>query len=98
MAAAAGRQQQGGSSRAAAAGRQQQGGRLRLFLLPGYSPELNPDELVWNGLKNHALGKVTHTDKATMRKAAEGYLRSLQRSPQRIKALFQKPSVRYAAA
>ncbi len=77
---------------------QQQGGRLRLFLLPGYSPELNPDELVWNGLKNHALGKVTHTDKATMRKAAEGYLRSLQRSPQRIKALFQKPSVRYAAA
>jgi hypothetical protein len=53
---------------------------------------------VWNGLKNHALGKVTHTDKATMRKAAEGYLRSLQRSPQRIKALFQKPSVRYAAA
>ena len=24
-------------------------GRLRLFYLPPYSPELNPDELVWNG-------------------------------------------------
>lgn len=36
---------------------------LRLLLLPGYSPELNPDELVWNGLKNHALGKLPHRDK-----------------------------------
>lgn len=76
----------------------QQEGRLRLFLLPGYSPDLNPDELVWNGVKNHALGKLAHSDKPTMRKAATSYLRSLQRSPERIKAIFQKPSVRYAAA
>ena len=26
-------------------------GKLRLFFLPPYSPELNPDELVWNHLK-----------------------------------------------
>ena len=76
---------------------EQQEGRLRLFLLPGYSPDLNPDELVWNGVKNHALGKLPHKDKPTMRKAAQSYLRSLQRSPERIKAIFQKPSVRYAA-
>lgn len=77
---------------------EQQKGRLQLFLLPGYSPDLNPDELVWNGVKNHALGKLAHSDKPTMRKAATSYLRSLQRSPERIKAIFQKPSVRYAAA
>jgi transposase len=76
---------------------EQQEGALLMFLLPGYSPDLNPDELVWNGLKNHALGKLPHHDKPTMRKAAQSYLRSLQRSPQRIRALFQKPSVRYAA-
>jgi transposase len=29
--------------------------RLRLFLLPAYSPELNPDERVWNDLKNNAI-------------------------------------------
>lgn len=74
-----------------------QKGKIRLFLLPGYSPDLNPDELVWNGVKNHALGKLPHSDKPTMRKAAESYLRSLQRSPERIRSLFQKPSVRYAA-
>jgi transposase len=26
-------------------------GKLRLFYLPPYSPELNPDELVWNNVK-----------------------------------------------
>jgi len=31
--------------------------RLRMFMPPGYSPHLNPDELVWNDLKNHTVGK-----------------------------------------
>jgi transposase len=34
-----------------------QQGRLSLFHLPPYSPELNPDELVWNDLKTHATGR-----------------------------------------
>jgi len=33
-------------------------GRLKLFHLPAYSPELNPDEQVWNQLKNHRIGKM----------------------------------------
>jgi transposase len=33
-------------------------GRLRLFFLPPYSPELNPDESVWNYVKNHNVGKA----------------------------------------
>ena len=33
-------------------------GRLRLFFLPSYSPELNPDELVWNHLKTHGTRKA----------------------------------------
>ena len=34
-----------------------QNGRLELHELPSCSPELNPDELVWNNLKTHALGR-----------------------------------------
>jgi transposase len=30
--------------------------RFRLFFLPPYSPELNPDERVWNDLKNNSMG------------------------------------------
>jgi transposase len=74
-----------------------QEGHLELFLLPGYSPDLNPRRTRVEWAKNHALGKLPHRDKPTMRKAAESYLRLLQRSPSRIRALFQKPSVRYAA-
>ena len=33
-------------------------GKLKIFLLPGYSPELNPDELVWHYLKRHRLAKA----------------------------------------
>jgi transposase len=41
------------------------GGRLRLFFLPSYSPELNPDELVWNHLKNHGIGSAWCTAGST---------------------------------
>ena len=32
-------------------------GRLELFFLPAYAPELNPDQHVWNHLKNHGVGR-----------------------------------------
>lgn len=31
--------------------------KIRLFFLPGYSPELNPDELLNQDVKRHALGR-----------------------------------------
>ena len=33
-------------------------GKLRLFFLPPYSPELNPDELVWNDVKNNGRRSI----------------------------------------
>ena len=32
-------------------------GRLELHFLPGYAPELNPDEFVWNHLKGQGVSK-----------------------------------------
>jgi transposase len=32
-------------------------GKLWLFILPGYSPDLNPDESVWSHVKHHTVGK-----------------------------------------
>lgn len=72
-------------------------GRLRLFLLPGYSPELNPDELVWSHLKSGGLGRMRHTDKASMKAAAHAHLRRLQKRPHVIRGFFQKDTTRYAA-
>jgi transposase len=40
-------------------------GRLRLFLLPGYSPELNPDEWVWKNVKHDRSAKPPSPAKTT---------------------------------
>jgi transposase len=74
------------------------GGKLRLFFLPSYSPELNPDELVWNHLKNHGIGKRVVHNREHLRELATSHLRSLARMPHRIRSFFQHPSLRYAAA
>src|SRR5580658_1325706 len=39
-------------------------GRLRLFYLPPYSPDCNPDEMVWKHLKADTVGRMAITDKA----------------------------------
>jgi len=71
--------------------------RLQLFYLPGYSPELNPDELVWNNLKNQGIGRKVIETKPQMKKAVLSHMRSIQKSPGLICSFFQTPTTRYAA-
>jgi transposase len=72
-------------------------GRLRLIHLPPYSPELNPDELVWNELKNNVVGRAVIGDKTTLKKTVVGGLRSLQKRPEKVRSYFQEKNTRYAA-
>lgn len=72
--------------------------RFRLFLLPPYSPELNPDESVWNDLKTNGVGRQSHTDLGSLQSRTIGFLRFLQKSPHRIRAYFQSETTKYAAA
>jgi transposase len=71
--------------------------QLRLFFLPSYSPELNPDELVWNDLKNNVIGRMPITIKSEMKRSILSHLRSLQKLPQRIPSFFLAPTTAYAA-
>ena len=71
-------------------------GKLRLFYLPPYSPELNPDELVWNNVKSK-VGRSSIKGPDHFKEKVRFYLRSLQRTPERICAFFQEPNVRYAS-
>ena len=73
------------------------GGALRLFFLPPYSPDLNPDKLVWNHLKTHTVGRTTTDSKQSFRGKVLSSMRSLQNTPKKIAAFFQKPSLKYAA-
>jgi transposase len=72
-------------------------GRLRIFYLPPYSPDLNPDELVWNHLKNHTVGRMAMTDKPGFKRKVLGSMRALQKNPDKVASFFQKESLKYAA-
>jgi transposase len=71
--------------------------QLRLIRLPGYCPELNPDELLNQDVKTNALGKSRPANRAEMMAGVRSHLYRRQRQPQIIRNLFQEKHVRYAA-
>lgn len=75
----------------------QQGGRLQLFFLPPYSPELNPDEQVWNYVKNHGVGRAALRGSRDLARFVLARLRSLQRLPWTVRMFFLTPDTQYAA-
>jgi transposase len=72
-------------------------GGLRLFFLPPYSPELNPDEHVCNDLKNNSLGRKVITDLQQMKRNVISYLQFLRKTPARNRSFFLAPTTAYAA-
>lgn len=71
-------------------------GRLRLFYLPPYSPELNPDEYVWNDVKSNGVRRSMITNVKELRSAVESRLRYLQKNPEHVRRFFQSETTRYA--
>jgi transposase len=70
---------------------------LRLFFLPGYSPELNPDELLNQDVKSNALGRRRPRNRDELLDNVRSYLRSTQKQPRIVINYFQHESVNYAA-
>jgi len=71
--------------------------KLELFYLPGYSPELNPDELVNQDIKSNALGRRRPHTQQEMITDVRSYLRSRQQQPALVKSYFKERDVCYAA-
>lgn len=71
--------------------------RIEFFYLPGYSPELNPDELLNQDVKTNAVGRRRARDAAELLVNIRGYLRSTQRQPHVVRSYFRGRHVRYAA-
>lgn len=70
---------------------------IRLFFLPSYSPELNPDELLNQDVKSNALGRTRPRNQTELMDNVRSYLRSTQKQPHIVENYFQKDSVNYAA-
>ena len=70
--------------------------KIRLFFLPSYAPESNPDEYL-----NHGLKLSVHTGDLPIsipdiRRKTNSYMRTLQRNKDKVSAFFLHPLVSYA--
>jgi transposase len=72
-------------------------GKLQLFHLPPYSPELNPDEQVWNHLKNHGVGRMAIAGPDQLKRSVLCHLRKIQKLPCLVRSFFRLPETIYAA-
>ena len=72
--------------------------RIQLHFLPGYSPELNPVELLNHDVKANAAGRRRPRSAGELHAELHGYLRRRQRQPAVLIRFFTHPSTRYAAA
>jgi transposase len=70
--------------------------KLRIFFLPKGAPELNPDEQVWNEIKNNQIGKQLKNKKNLGQRIFDA-MKSLQGRVDRIKSFFQLPETKYAS-
>ncbi len=70
-------------------------GRLPLHFLPGYAPELNPDELAWGHVKRTGIARRPLQKGENLREKIEEQLAKLQQLPSLIRSFFEAPSVAY---
>ena len=70
-------------------------GRLRLFFLPPYSPELNPDEWVWKNIKHDHVGRMAAKTLDEMRAGILKAVARLQATADVVLGFFRDPDLAY---
>jgi transposase len=70
-------------------------GKLEMFFLPGYAPELNPDEFVWNHVKTHGLSKKPLQEGESLRERMEQDLSAIKGDRPLVRSFFRAETVAY---
>ena len=70
---------------------------IKIFYLPAYSPELNPDELVNGDLKPGVGQREPAANKEELRMQIFEHMEETKSNPEKVKNFFRKASVRYAS-
>jgi transposase len=70
-------------------------GRLELHFLPGYAPDLNPDELVWHHMRQHGTSKTPLRKNELLRTRVESDLAAMKADRLLLRSFFQAESVGY---
>lgn len=70
-------------------------GKLLLHFLPGYAPDLNPDELVWSYAKRTGVARSPLKAGENLQCRVDAQLQNIANDPALVKAFFRHPSVSY---
>jgi len=70
-------------------------GRLTLHVLPGYAPELNPDEAVWSHMKRTGVARAPLRKGERLRDKVDAQLAAIKAAPRLVRSFFRAPSVAY---
>ena len=70
-------------------------GRLSLHFLPGYAPELNPDEMVWSHMKRTGVARTPLRKGEKLRDKIDAQLAVIKKTPTLVRSFFLAPSVAY---
>ena len=70
-------------------------GRLTLHFLPGYAPDLNPDELVWSYVKRTGVARKPLRKGEKLREKIDAQLAAIKQAPARVRSFSLAPSVAY---
>lgn len=70
-------------------------GKLTLHFLPGYAPDLNPDELVWSHVKRTGVARRPLRKGENLNEKITEQLAEIQDQPELVRSFFEAPSVAY---
>jgi transposase len=70
-------------------------GRLTLHFLPGYAPDLNPDELVWSHAKRTGVARRPLMKGEKLQERVHEQLQKIGDNPNLVRSFFKHPSVAY---
>jgi transposase len=70
-------------------------GKLKFHFLPGYAPELNPDELVWSHMKRNGTGKRPLAKNESLQDRVETDLFAIKNNRALVRSFFGAPDVAY---
>jgi transposase len=70
-------------------------GKLTLHFLPGYAPELNPDEQVWSHVKRTGVAKNPLPKGEKLEPKIHEQLAKIQRNSKLVRSFFRHPDVIY---
>ena len=70
-------------------------GKLTLHFLPGYAPDLNPDELVWSHAKRTGVARSPLKAGEKLQCRVDAQLQNISNDRALVKSFFRHPSVSY---